>query len=150
MKTELERTKAALEVAINCIKNAKSNMSVGGPMYEGYSKTLDRISSLLTPPTEYEEVPVARYFVASQPNASAIFEDEELAKRCCLQNEVPVILKGIWKRPKPQSVERSVSVEVRIGATGIAYLTSGGAQPEWKDHPECHGKTGVQTFNWTE
>lgn len=151
--TELERTKKALEFAMQQLGYSAEGRTASGLAHStNAARAVDKINAILNPPPEFEEVESVVWQILESngqkrgcyPDFEPSLSAEEKAKGWQIVKHV-----GTIKRPKLQKVERSVSVGAMVDHSGISNLVKSGAA-EWKDHPEAHGKTGTLTFTWEE
>lgn len=143
MKSELERTKEALEVALGSL-----HASVGGYRNVPSAKaTLDKIDAILNPPPEMEEVKIECWYVPSQPASKGFFTDLELAKRCCVPGEAPTCATVTYQQLKPQPKIQRVEVEVTwLTLPGGSYVIPCGDF----DSKYLLNRKGHMTFEWEE
>ena len=142
MTTELRKTEEALGVAVDRLKECERAFELC--CLTGHAKlahdALDKITAILHPEPQYEEVAVERW---------AVFEDDDLifyASETAAKLNNPgcdvFAMKGTCRRAIPQPVERSVLVFKGTVQKTTPYTGSTLA--------ECIGKTGTLTFTWTD
>lgn len=151
--TELERYKRA-------VAHLKLQLEDKHCSFDAYQEMFRTVDAILNPLPEMEEVEVVRWMCTT---CDETYDFRPVTSECgaklnehggeCNGTEY-VKLTGTFQRPKPQPVERSVSVDVRVKASsggdkGQPILPSG-YYATFQDFPECHGKTGTLTFTWTE
>ena len=126
MKTELERCKEALQVAIEEL-GTKNRHTLEKTCEAASVEALERMDKILNPPVEMETFKVVRWYCPKCNSTDCETGGHESVK-----------LTGTYPRPKKQPVERSASV---------AFTTNGWERcdGEWR---EVSGKTG--TFIWVE
>lgn len=140
---ELARTKRALEVAMKAIAELEGadNRAFTGPRAH---RAICDVYNMLNPPLEMEDVEVVRYKLVyddGKLSGCRDFGSVDAVHQFCPDATGGNIVKltGTYQRPKPQTVERSVNIEISL--MGLAIPASA------KDGGYC-GRTG--TFTWTE
>lgn len=157
--TELERYKEAVEVLLDAVNELRHRGCVHHDRPEEIRYFADitrvKVSTILNPPPEMEEVEVVRYECATCGWVSGRVTDEVKECPCgTSQHKEFIKLTGTYKRPVPQKVEKSVSIKAKV-ADGSSALGPGDVAQcddtfSFIDHPECHGKHGTLTFTWQE
>lgn len=137
MKTELERYKEALNVALAYLKAYPSS----------FREPLRDINAILNPPPEMETIEVKRWECKT---CGEMFKSQAVngGNPCCWGMDTLIPLTGTFQRPKAQPVERSVSVEGYVN--GLGSLSNGRHGDIFNEYHECRGKKGVVTFTWQE
>ncbi len=145
-KTELEKTKEALEIAVDALRDAYDT-----GRNQIISVKLASISAILAPdPVEIETVELVRWESqnpAGYPEWTTFSDDADDWRR---EGRRVVELTGSFTRPKKQPVVKRVSIPAQISSSGQSFNDPAAAKPEWSHHTECHNKRGVLTFEWEE
>lgn len=146
---ELERTKKALELAISSLEKNGHSFGIFGLEANRSSteKTLANINAILQPEPEFEDVAVVVWAAYDRDGGRiAVKDSKEYAEKCdgCVAVSE---LRGTLRRPKPQKVERSVSVEM--------VLIGRSAEPRYNCSPRicfpgAEGKQVTLTATWEE
>jgi hypothetical protein len=152
MKTELERYKAALDLALGSVDSfAGANAGIG---------VRDEVARILSPPPVYETVEeivgwvnVYQWKDSGRLFTSCVHGGEETAmcqgapSGCERISCQPI--KVMVKRPKPQPVERSVSGAV-VWQRLHGHMVPVNAGPSPFDFSGINEKRGTLTFTWEE
>lgn len=148
--TELERYKGAMKIALEVLDVCTRHME--NERYTASTITdLARINVILNPPQEFENVEVVRLMCNKCERVQGAGFNPAVEVCFCHETGQPLDewtyteLTGTIRRPVPQKVERSVSVNGEM-------LDDGGFEVNrpFDGFPECHDKRGVLTFTWAE
>lgn len=137
MKTELEKYKAALNIASEVLSWVTGSRA---------QEALQTIHEVLNPPVEMDTVESVfwREVGVDDGTLYGVYEEGTKPSKGC---EL-VKFTGTYQHPKKRTKEHSLTVNVRV--TSCGQIGERGGTPHFKDYPEALGKTGTLTFTWTE
>jgi hypothetical protein len=152
MTTELERTRKALDYALQVLHTCARHMET--PNYaDSVIKDIAVTEAILNPPPKMEEFETSAFRC---PSCMRLHETDTNDCPCGKYCSQFAKLTGTVRREKVAPVERSVTVRAEVygedmekSKGDVIGLGTPNSYP-FQGYPECWGKVGVLTFTWQE